>query len=218
MQEAVDGLNGWADTNKMALKKKTKDMWLCFTDSIPEPPRIQINDEEVERVNSFKLPGLSCQNDLKWNEHVDQITCKANKRLYHLRQCRKSQLPPEVGLTTSISKIRPVLEYTSPVWAGIPEYLQQEIERVQTRSLKILDLDRDYLPSLRSRRELTTIRKIRTIPAEPTHPCHTLLPGPREYPSELRQNHFDTVLSRTERHKQSFIARSGYINLITFNF
>jgi hypothetical protein len=32
MQEAVDGLNGWADTNKMALNpRKTKDMWICFT-------------------------------------------------------------------------------------------------------------------------------------------------------------------------------------------
>ena len=83
MQEAVDGLSGWADTNKMVLNpKKTKDMWICFTDSIPEPPRIQIKNEEVERVKSFKLLGTTCQNDLKWNEHIDQITYKANKRLY----------------------------------------------------------------------------------------------------------------------------------------
>ncbi|CAB4016773.1 Hypothetical predicted protein [Paramuricea clavata] len=94
----------------MALNpKKTKDVWICFTDSIPEPPRVKVNDEEVERVNSFKLLGVSCQNDLyKWNEHVNQITCKANKKLYHLRQCRRSQLPTEVGLT-NISKIRPVI-------------------------------------------------------------------------------------------------------------
>ncbi len=67
--------------NKMALNpKKTKEMWICFTDSIPEPPRIRIDDEEVERVKSFKLLGVSCQNDLKWNKHVDEIT---RKRLYH---------------------------------------------------------------------------------------------------------------------------------------
>jgi hypothetical protein len=65
MQDAVYGLNGRVDTNKMSLNpKKTKDMWIWFTDSIPEPPRIQINDEEVERVNSFKLLGLSSQNGL----------------------------------------------------------------------------------------------------------------------------------------------------------
>ncbi len=71
MQEVIDGLSirAWAETNKMALNpKKTKDMWLCFTDSIPEPLRIRIaGDEEVKRVNSFKL--LGGQNDLKWNNH-----------------------------------------------------------------------------------------------------------------------------------------------------
>ena len=71
MQAAVDELSGWANTNKIVLNsKKTKDMWICFTDSIPEPPRIQIKNEEVERVKSFKLLGMTCQIDLKWNEHI----------------------------------------------------------------------------------------------------------------------------------------------------
>ena len=145
--------------------------------------------------------GTTCQNDLKWNEHIDKITYKANKRLYHLRQCRKSQLPTEIGLETYASKIRPVLEYASPEWAGLPDYLQQEIERIQARSMGILGLDRNYLPSLSSRRELATIREIRRIQAEPHHPCHFLLPNPREHPYELRQNNSCTVSSKTERHK-----------------
>ena len=79
-------------------------------------------------------------------------------------------------------------------------------ESVQTRSLRILDLDREYLPSI-SRRELATIREISGIQVEPSHPCHAILPDPKEYSYELRHDTF-TVLSRTERHKQSFIARS----------
>ena len=109
-------------------------MRICFTDSIPEPPRTQISDEVMERVKSLRLLSAISQNDLKWNEHVDLITRKANKGLYHLRQCRKSQLPTEVGLTTYISKIRPILEYASPTWTGLPDYPQQEIERVQRRN------------------------------------------------------------------------------------
>ena len=116
-------------------------------------------------------------------------------RLYNLRQCRKSQLRTEIGLATYTSKIRPVLEYTSPVWVVLPDYLQQEIERIQASSMRILGLDRNYLPSLSSRRELATIREIRRIQAEVNNPCHPLLPDPREHPQELRQNKLYTVSS-----------------------
>ncbi|CAB4013179.1 Hypothetical predicted protein [Paramuricea clavata] len=110
--------------------KKTKDMWISFSQSSLEPPPIQTDGIEIERVNSFKLLGVWVQNDLKWNTHVCKITKRANKLLFLLRECRKSFLPPEIGLLTYTSKIRPILEYASPVWGGIPKYLEVEIERV----------------------------------------------------------------------------------------
>ena len=100
IQEAVDAVLIWAESNKMVINvKKTKDMWLCFTDSILEPPPIQINGEAIERVNNFKLLGVWFQNTLKWNKHTETIINKANSLLYLLRECRKSNLPKEVGLT-----------------------------------------------------------------------------------------------------------------------
>ncbi|CAB3989165.1 Hypothetical predicted protein, partial [Paramuricea clavata] len=140
--------------------KKTKDMWISFTDAIPEPPRLRIENELIERVNVFKLLGLSFQNDLEWNAHVGGITREADERLCHLRECRKSQLPAEVDIVTYQSKIRPILEYTSPVWAGLPNYLRDEIERVQSSSLRILGLEKDYLPPLNERREEATSREV----------------------------------------------------------
>jgi hypothetical protein len=49
---------------------------------------------------------------------------------------------------TYTTTIRPVLEYASPVWGGIPKYFETEIERVQQRSLRILGLEKDTLPTL----------------------------------------------------------------------
>jgi hypothetical protein len=73
--------------NKMAINaKKNKDMRISFTDAIPEPQRLRIGNELIERVNVFKLLGVSFQNNLKWNAHVEEITRKASKRLYHLRE------------------------------------------------------------------------------------------------------------------------------------
>ena len=81
MQVAIDCICKWAETNKMELNpQKTKDMWICFTDSVQEPPPIQIGDEIIERVKTFKLLGVCCQNNLKWNEHIEQITRKANRK------------------------------------------------------------------------------------------------------------------------------------------
>ena len=99
-----------------------------------------------------------------------------------------------MGLITYTSKIRPIIEYSSSVWGdsspvlgGLSGYLQDEIERVQSRSLGMLGLDRNYIPSLSSRRELATIREVKTIQADLNHPCHNLLPEPTDHSYDLRQ-------------------------------
>ena len=79
MQEVLNSMQKWADANKMALNsKKTKDMWICFRDCIPEPPPLSIDAEIIERTSSFKLLGVWLQNTLKWNDHIREITKKAN--------------------------------------------------------------------------------------------------------------------------------------------
>ncbi len=79
----------------------------------------------------------------KWNTHISKVTKSKYKLLFLIRECRKSSLPSEIGLLTYTTKIRPILEYASPVWGGIPKYLEEEIERVQQRTLTILGLERN---------------------------------------------------------------------------
>ena len=141
MQNAVTHLERWAVQNKMELNaKKTKDMWITFKKSCPIPAPINIGTTELERVSEFKLLGVYVQNDLKWNTHVSSIVSKACKRIHYLRVCRTAHLPRDIGLTTYITKIRPVLEYASPVWGGLPVYLEEDLQRVQNRCLNVIGL------------------------------------------------------------------------------
>ena len=49
----------WADANKMALNsKKTKDIYICFQDCIPEPLPLSFDGEMIERTSSFELLGV----------------------------------------------------------------------------------------------------------------------------------------------------------------
>jgi hypothetical protein len=52
-------------------------MWICFTESVLEPPPVYIGDELVERVDKFKLLGMGLQNNLKWNNHVETVIQKS---------------------------------------------------------------------------------------------------------------------------------------------
>ena len=83
IQEALDAVDNWAIVNKMQLNKKTtKDMWICFRNDIEPPSPLILGISTIERVTSFKLLGVWHQNDLKWNQHIQEITKMANKRLF----------------------------------------------------------------------------------------------------------------------------------------
>ncbi|CAB4006467.1 Hypothetical predicted protein [Paramuricea clavata] len=151
------------------------------------------------------------QQDLKWNKHVEETTRKAAKNLYCLRECRRANLPVEVGLTTYLTKIRPILEYCSPVWGGLPRYLKDELERVQKRSLRIIGLPHGYLPTLEERRIEATSRELDTILGDPSHIFYQRTMEHNKHNYNLRRR--DGIVqyapfSGTERHRNSFIPRA----------
>ena len=50
MQEVLDSVQNWSDTNKMKLNaKKTKNMWICFGKSDPQPPNLYVGDNNYDR-------------------------------------------------------------------------------------------------------------------------------------------------------------------------
>ena len=50
---------------------------------------ISARNQEVERVESYKLLGVIISDDLKWKAHVEYLIVKAAKRLYALRLLRR---------------------------------------------------------------------------------------------------------------------------------
>ena len=149
MQMVPEAVQDWSTRNNMIINpKKTKDMWICFNTAIPEPDPLLIGSEVVERVKSHRLLGVWHQNNLKFKLHVESIIKKANKCLYSLRECRRANVPLEVGITCYKSRIRPILEYAAPIWSGLPQYLIDEIESIQNRCMKILGTPRNNFKTL----------------------------------------------------------------------
>ena len=108
MQTVLDGLQNWATTNNMLLNSnKTKDIWISFCKTSPEPDTLRIKDSRLERVSQFKLLGVMAARQPALELPCTTINKESHKRLYYLHECRKANLPKEIGTTVYCTKVRP---------------------------------------------------------------------------------------------------------------
>ena len=85
----------------------------------------------IERVTFFKLLGLQIDSSLSWANHATIIIQKASRRLYFLKQLKKTGLATHHLLDFYIAVIRPVLEYCAPVWHyALTKAQTQELEAI----------------------------------------------------------------------------------------
>ena len=119
--------------------KKCKEMIINFMQYSPfHPVPLTVGGSVIERVVIYKLLSFYISDDLSWNAHIEHIVKKANKRLYALRALKKSGLTITQLVQVYCSIVRSVLEYACPVWAALPKYLDDVIESVQKRALRIV--------------------------------------------------------------------------------
>ena len=92
LQNELDAISGWTNTNNMKFNpKKCKERIVTFRRDIEHPPTSLVVDNiSLERVETYKVLGLTIQNNLKWDSHVSEIVTKASKRVHILRVLRRN--------------------------------------------------------------------------------------------------------------------------------
>ena len=175
----------------------------------------------MEVVTSVKLLGLTISNNLKWNVHIKNVIKKGASRLYLLRQLKRAKGDLEQLLCFYTTCIRPVSEYACQVvHNGLPEYLSDELEKIQRRVLRIIFPDLGYqealkecnITTLHQRRQSLTERLFNEIKDNSLPKLHGLLP-PRNLSTVAltRKRAFNVPICRTNRFKNSFIMHNAAI-------
>ena len=133
--------------------------------------------------------------------------------MYHVTACRKANLPSDVGLSIYTTKIRPRLEYASPIWGGISRYLADDLQNFQDRCLNIEIYQRyirDILDPLAQRRDNQTRKEFARI--RECDSCSRLISNDitnnYNLRSKVKEPNIRIPMSYTERHRQSFISRT----------
>ena len=89
--------------------------------------------------------GLIIQSNLKWGEQILSTVTKASKRLYALRVLSRGGVSPADLIGVYYALILSILEYCSELWNyAIPQYLSDELEKVQKRAMRIIFSGHSY--------------------------------------------------------------------------
>ena len=81
LQDTIHDVLRWSNDNRF----KCNELRIDFRrESNLDTVSLKANGNAFENVKSAKILGVTIRNELKWNEHVDNITVKASRRIYLL--------------------------------------------------------------------------------------------------------------------------------------
>ena len=137
LQTDLTNILDWSNRSNLAINaKKTKTM-LFSTQQMSSRHNltnhvytIRCNGQDLERVHSMKLLGVTFSENLTWNVHVQNVTTAAYNTLRTLRKLKRLTdfaLRKQLAEALVLSKIN----YGLIVYENIPTYLKRRLQKVQ---------------------------------------------------------------------------------------
>ena len=177
-----------------------------------------LHQQTLEQIQSVKYLGLTITDDLDWDQHISEITCKATKTLGFLRH-NLALAPRHTKEVAYKTLVRPQLEYAAPI-----EIQTDKVEKVQrtaarwtcrrwrdTSSVGEM-LDELEWPSLESRRErssLTFFYKIHSGTTLSLDKDKYLTPAPNlRRTRALHESQYTRPFAYSDALKNSFFPRT----------
>ena len=119
-QSALDEAVTWASKNGLSLcANKTAAMFFTRRREYKMPGKLTLYGKEIEYVTTMKYLGVTIDNKLSWNQHIDGQLKKA-KRLLSISRLTLSKLwgpCPKWIKWTYTGIVRPCISYAALVWA-----------------------------------------------------------------------------------------------------
>ena len=132
----LNDIQEWLSINKLSLNvKKTKYMLFHYRQRNVSNiiPNIVIGSEPIERVAEFNFLGLTIDENLDWNPHLQKISNKVSRTLGVM--CRlKNYLPVHILRLLYNSLVLPYLQYGILTWG----FKIGRIEKLQKRAVRII--------------------------------------------------------------------------------
>jgi len=202
LQREIDHIVQWCQDNSMVINgKKTKIMHISNRKQ-PHPPRVSIDGNPIEVIQSCKLLGLSMQANLKWNEQVKQSISKASKLLFPILQLKRGKIQTKTLIQLYQLLVRPHLTYAFPVCTNMTQLNKQKIVKMERRFYTLIGAKPDL--AIREFIDKGCLKLAKEVISYKHHPVRNIL-EPVAHRRTRAQKELKAPFARTSLMKNSFI-------------
>ena len=135
LQEDLDRLQEWEHDWQMLFNPDRCEMIRITNKRKAIEGSYNIHGHTLKQTNRAKYLGVTIDNTLSWNHHIDATVKKANTTTAFLRR-NLSMCPRSTKASCYKTLVRPQLEYASAVWDPSTQMNINKLEQVQRRAAR----------------------------------------------------------------------------------
>ena len=137
-QSDLSNVHDWSRRWRMQFNiEKCKFMRFSHKKSITDI-HFDMNGVLLNRVRSVKDLGILVTDDLRWAQHISEITFKANRTLGLVKRVCRDIKDVHIRKALYCSLIRPQLEYATELWSPNQVKYKHMLENIQRRATKFI--------------------------------------------------------------------------------
>jgi len=126
----------WLEINKLSLNV-TKTKYMIFHNRqrniIDRIPKLELNGQNIERVTEFNFLGLTIDQHLTWNAHIQKISNKISRSIGIMNRLKRF-LPQSILRTLYNSLILPHIQYSLLAWGN----KSKRVFKLQKRAVRLI--------------------------------------------------------------------------------
>ena len=157
-KEIMTALNSWFSVNKMTLnaEKSTFTIFKSCRKVIDLPDSIEFLDHEIKRTSHIKFLGLTLDENLSWNQHIDEL-CNKLKGLFHIFYNIKEYVSKKEIQAIYYTLIYSRIKYGINIYGQAGSTKMLKIQTLQNQLLKVLSEKKYRYPTEKLHKEFNLL-------------------------------------------------------------
>ena len=147
LQQDLHTLTQWQDNWQLKFNPDKCHVLKVTNSKTPKQHTYTLGNSTLQETHSHTYLGVELSSDLKWKNHINKITAKANRALGFVRR-NLHPLPRDLKVTAYQTLVHPHLEYCATVWDPFTQDQIKQIESIQRRGARFIFNDYRWTSSV----------------------------------------------------------------------